>query len=63
MGDDNVSRYQLPVSLDKVFEAGMKSLGHDVVTVCEANSTAAAAAPVDKEKAEKHKAEGQTFSK
>ena len=56
---DGAAKYALPASLVQIFETGMHSLGHEVITVTEAaTNDSIPLGPVDKEKAEKHKSEG-----
>ena len=57
MEGDGATKYPLPVSLEQIFEAGMVSLGHEVVAISVTNESIPQG-PVDKEKAEKHKSEG-----
>ena len=56
---DNSAKFPLPANLNVIFESGMRSLGQEVLTHSDSTSAPPPSGPVDREKAEKHKAEGK----
>ena len=60
--EDKASKFPLPANLDVIFEAGMTSLGQEVLIQPESTSAPLPSGPIDKEKAEKYKNEGKSMN-